>query len=219
MRFASPIGSDGAAVLFKTGTLNPQTHTFGTRPFFHPRLPDRAAAWDSAYAVAARQIATAGDSPTHFGAVRDLLGALDDPATRLQSPPAAPRARSGGTEEQPAVRWAADSVLVAPLKPSTIQGRRDAIQLRNDLRLKLPDAHGIVLDVRNPGPVPVGRFLDRQDDLMARMAPTSYPLLGTQTRMHEGFASEGGRASGGYGSYSRIEERSVLVSRESCRPG
>ena len=104
------------------------------------------------------------------------------------------------------MRWAADSVLIATLGPSTLQRRADAVQLQKNLRSRLPNAQGVVIDVRDPGPIPVGRFLDSQDDLMARLFSKPYAIPGVQTRMHEGFAPEGGRSSGGYASYTRIQE-------------
>jgi len=196
------------------------TQLYGVTAFYHPDLGDGTAAWDSAFAAAAEQIATTTDSAAYAQAVRDLLGALDDPVTRLRSgaPPQAPPPAMGG-DAPDAVRWAADSVLVATMNPSTLSSRSDVVQFQRALRAQLPQAQGVVMDVRNAGYIPVGQFLDSQRDLMARLAPEPYALPNVQTRMHEGFAPEGGGTSGGYASYARTREEAAIQPAASTNTG
>ena len=193
---------------------------YGVTAFYHPDLGDGTAAWDSAFAAAAGQIATTTDSAAYAQAVRDLLGVLDDPVTRLRSgaPPQAPPPAMGG-DAPDAVRWAADSVVVATMNPSTIRNQFDAIQFQRTLQAQLPQAQGVVIDVRNAGFIPVGRFLDGQRGLMARLAPEPYALPHVQTRMHEGFAPEGGGTSGRYASYARTREEAAIQPAASTNTG
>ncbi|NBB73638.1 MAG: hypothetical protein GVY35_08170 [Bacteroidetes bacterium] len=195
----------------QTQRLASLAQLYGVAAFYHPDLGAGTMAWDSAFAAAAEQIATTTDADAYAQAVRDLLGALDDPVTRLRStsPPQAPPPSMGG-DAPDAVRWAADSVLVATMNPSTIRSRSDVVQFQRTLQQQLPQAQGVVMDVRNAGFIPVGRFLDSQRDLMARLAPEPYALPLVQTRMHEGFAPEGGGTSGGYASYTRTREGAAI---------
>ena len=183
------------------------TKIYGVVSFYHPDLPEKQAAWDSAFRASAQTVATTDETSAYVDAVRDLLAALDDPATRIRPPR---MGRGQAPEKQPAVRWAADSVLVARLGPETLQQRADVLKLTSEMKARLPRARGVVFDVRDPGPVPVGRFLDSQDEIMTRLSPEPYALPGTMTRMHEGFAPEGGRTSGQYASYTRTEQGKTI---------
>ena len=195
----------------RTQRLAGLAQLYGVTAFYHPDLGAGTAAWDSAFAAAAERIATTTDSAAYAQAVRDLLGVLNDPVTRLRSapPPQAPPPSMGG-DAPDAMRWATDSVLVATMNPSTIRSQPDAVRFSQTLQQQLPQAQGVVIDVRNAGFIPVGQFLDSQSDLIARLAPEPYALPGVQTRMHEGFAPEGGGTSGKYESYTRTRGGSAV---------
>ena len=195
----------------QTQRLADLTKLYSVVSFYHPDLRQGTAAWDSAFAASAQRIATTTASDAYAEAVRDLVDALDDPATRIRPPrgsrmPPPPRDDSSAK----AVRWAADSVLVATLNPTTLRGRSDVVEFQRAFRARLPKAQGVVMDVRDAGPAPVGQFLDSQDDLMARLTPERYAPPRVQTRMHEGFPAENRETSGGYASYTRTRAGRVI---------
>ncbi|NBB73723.1 MAG: hypothetical protein GVY35_08600 [Bacteroidetes bacterium] len=204
----------------QTQRLASLAELYGVVAFYHPELEAGTAAWDSAFAAAAEQIATTTDSAAYAQAVRDLLGVLNDPVTRLRSaPPSQAPPPSMGGNAPDAVRWAADSVLVATMNPSTIRSQPEAVRFSQTLQQQLPQAQGVVIDVRNAGFIPVGRFLDSQSDLIARLAPEPYALPGVQTRMHEGFAPEGGSSSGEYESYTRTRGAATVQPADATHTG
>jgi len=210
---AQPTPNNGAVLVdsVQVQRLASLADLYGVTAFYHPDLEAGTAVWDSAFAAAAERIATTTDAAAYAQAVRDLLGVLNDPVTRLRSaPPSQAPPPSVGGDAPDAVRWTADSVLVATMNPSTIRSQPDAVRFSQTLQQLLPEAQGVVMDVRNAGFIPVGRFLDNQPDLIARLAPEPYALPGVQTRMHEGFAPEGGGTSGEYESYTRTRGGSAV---------
>ena len=199
--------------------LSSLAQLYGVAAFYHPDLASGTAAWDSTFVASAQRIATTTDSTAYAQAVHDLLSVLNDPVTRLRSGPPSQTPPSMGGSALDAVRWAADSVLVATINPSTLQNRSDVTQLQQTLRAQLPNAKGVVMDVRNAGRIPVGEFLDSQQELMARFSPEPYALPQVQSRMHEGFAPEGGRTSGGYASFTRTRASGTVQPAEATNTG
>jgi hypothetical protein len=152
---------------------------WGHIKYIHPRVTSADVDWDAAFATAAPAILAAQTDEEAADAVRKMLSALRDPATRLFEHPEA--------ETECAVfvvsDW--DGATVVSLRP----GDMDSSFRQPNLWERLPRGSPVVFDFRDARNVPTMPFLR----LGKAVIGPSYLF-----RMHSGYPSPHMITSGGY---------------------
>jgi len=176
---------------------------WGVVRWFHPRLAAGTQTWDDATAEAVEALLADNGTRDLASVVRELLGALDDPSTRVLDDGAEPAAESYvPADSDTLVAWRDTEVgrvavvTLAALASTPVTG--DGITA---LFEELADADGLVVDAR----AVVWSALEEGRRVLRRLIAEDIALPAQRTREHVGWSSEGG----GYGGYY-----SALVTRD-----
>ena len=196
---------------------------YGHIKFFHPYLGYKPINWDSAFAVAAPQVANAKTDDETVTAIRQLLRVLNDDATtvRQTTKPAATATTTPADSMQ--VYLTPDSTLV--LKTNGYAGASDFeldIEKVGALAELLPKARAVLLDLRSNRPlseVELGGFQYGLQYVGLERLLSADPVTsaGVRLRNHSGFAPENGSTSGGYWSGYYTLSGQIVQPRRSAK--
>ena len=179
---------------------------WGVVKYFHPAFLSRAIDWDSAVVVAIPKVGAARSTAEYAAAVRGLLAALGDPATRVV---AAPRPAAQPGSAAVTTRWEADSTLVVCI-PS-FRGDSVVPQLRATAAL-IAAARRVVFDLRGPAPSAdeygYTSYWFGAAGLNSLLPSRPVAAPAERRRMYSGFPPQAGGTSGGYwsGTYELAQE-------------
>jgi protein involved in polysaccharide export with SLBB domain len=168
---------------------------------FHPYLAYRPIDWDSALVAAIPHVSSAKSRDEYATAVSDMLSALGDPATHIESAPT-PGAPSTG-EPDPRSRWTDDSILViTATNYADLADWSRSVARFDSIAQLVPRARAIVFDLRQRVRGPSGGWLPfefSQSTLLPLLfaAPLAGP--GSRTRVHAGYRGDAfGPSGSGY---------------------
>jgi hypothetical protein len=124
---------------------------WGTVRFLHPYLAYKEIDWEEALVKAIPKVRSARTSQEYAGAVREMLGALGDPATQARPAPAPPPPGELSREAPPLYRWLDASTLFVHLRPDVDNGMTYERFEQNfqKLRGELPRASRVIVDLRS----------------------------------------------------------------------
>jgi Peptidase family S41 len=158
--------------------------------YFHPYLAYRQDIdWDKALVTAIPKVRGAKTANEYAEAVEGMLNALGDPVTRVISkvPERAPRTR----REQPSFQFTPDKILMVTISNyADLMDVDTASERMAGLRKVLPEAQGILFDLRAPSYLPETQryeFSSLFDQIASSL--TSFPLMlpSERRRIHFGF--------------------------------
>jgi C-terminal processing protease CtpA/Prc len=165
---------------------------------FHPWLAYRPIAWDSALAAAVPRASAAADRAAYSAVVADMLRALGDPVTRLESDSASTAAPSRG-DPDPRSWWTADSVLVVSLRnPADFSDFNRTIDRLTAIADTLRRARRVIFDLRTSAQGEGFDWALGQSGIPSLFAPATARAPDQRGRLHAGFPPENGTTSGGY---------------------
>jgi C-terminal processing protease CtpA/Prc len=194
--FVAPLRAQGDSL--RIARLTALGRLFGVVKYFHPAFLERDVPWDSAVVVAIDAVSAATSADDYRTAIANLLGVLDDPATRVATAlqPDAGRAVASGPSE----RWdvtGTDSTLVIAIPD--FENYMAATQLLSRAAPDIRRAPSLVFDLRGAEPDETGTasfaFANSVQSALPTMA-ISAPAR--RFRMHSGFVPQLGGTSGGY---------------------
>jgi C-terminal processing protease CtpA/Prc len=171
---------------------------WGKVKFFHPWLQYKPIDWDAALVKVLPKVRTAATDDELAAAVGELLGALGDPATRVEKAGSAPTAPAAAT---PATapswyHWHEKTLVVTcSALPAAMEGRPYAFS--RPLVAELAKADALVVDARLGGADPdmVAWALTFFDD---QLAPEEVTAPATRAVLLNGYPPQLGISSGGY---------------------
>ena len=178
--------------------------------FFHPYLAYRDDIdWDAALITAVPKANSADNAMDYANAIQQLLSALNDPATRVTEQ------HYGSNNDQ--------SVHAKEFTYTSTQDRLLIVSLNNyqelldfnsieekfrAIKLEIPDANGILFDLRATAQLPEARgllsFAFNWSGIATVLSATPYFTLNHRSRMHQGFVPQSGATSGDYASSFRV---------------
>ena len=123
---------------------------WGAVRFLHPYLAYKEIDWEEALVKAIPRIRSARTSQEYAGAVRGMLEALGDPATRVRPVPTPPSPEELSRKAPPLYRWLDGSTLFVHFRPDLNNGQTYT-ELEKDLQKlgeELPRATRVILDIR-----------------------------------------------------------------------
>lgn len=172
---------------------------WGTVRFLHPYLAYKEIDWEAALVKAIPAVRSARTSREYADAVQGMLGALSDPATRVQPvpPPPSPLQLSG--KAPPLYRWLDDSTLLIHLRPDVDNGMtyEEFEQAFQKLTRELPRARGVIVDIRS-----LWGLRHRPEYVLGDLAGllASRPVTAPAQRFvfHSGYHTQLGESFGGY---------------------
>jgi C-terminal processing protease CtpA/Prc len=179
---------------------------WGTVKYFHPTLAYIDVDWDAALVAAIPRVRAARSGAEYAAAVQEMLGALNDPATRVVPIAADVPPSTAGPKAPIDYRWTEDSVLVASV--SDYAGLVDYVGMMEALTAiaeQIPRARAVVFDLRSPR----ATTQDERDmfslglgwtGVEGLMSTTALTTPGERSRIHRGFATQEGTTSGAYSS-------------------
>ena len=171
---------------------------FGVVKYFHPAFLDCDVPWDSAVVVAIDAVNAAKGVDDYRTAIANLLGALNDPATRVTSAQQPSVKRAGVTT--PSQHWevsGTDSTLVIAIPD--FENFMAATQLLNRAAADIRRAPTLVFDLRGVEPDEPGTAsFVFANSIQGALPTTSIRAPAHRLRMHSGFAPQMGGTSGGY---------------------
>lgn len=177
---------------------------WGTVHYLHPYLAYKEIDWDAALVRAIPGVRAAKTPDEYAAAVRTMLAALDDPATRVQPVPRRSPPSPAGKPPAP-FRWLDAGTLSVYLRPDVDAGMDEKAFAAASAALskELPKAKAVIVDVRGMGfPYPAEYVLhDFANALASR--PVTEPAQ--RYRFHSGYRDQVGPGYGGY--YSGLEIR------------
>jgi C-terminal processing protease CtpA/Prc len=175
---------------------------WGTVHYLHPYLAYKEIDWDAALVRAIPGVRAAKTPDEYAAAVRTMLAALDDPATRVQ--PAPRRSPPPPAGKPPALfRWLDAGTLSVYLRPDVDAGMDEKAFAAASAALsrELPKAKAVIVDVRGMGfPYPAGYVLH---DFVNALASRPVTEPAQRYRFHSGYRDQLGPDGGGY--YSGFE--------------
>jgi len=186
--------------LERTKRLAALCKLWGHVTYFHPYLPSRTQAWDSAFAATIPLVKTGQARADYQQLVGQLLAVLQDPATRLVNNPPQPLPSS---QKQPTQTLTADSVLIVRLQHYT--DLRDWQHLQTKVQTigqQLTQVKAVLFDLRAQSSQPDDRFYVHYffEQLSGLFSTTPVISLLQRGRMHDGLVTETGYSTGGFSS-------------------
>ena len=167
--------------------------------YFHPWLAYRPIDWDAALVAAVPLASAAADRAAYAAAVGDMLGALGDPVTSVETA-GGPQSPASQGEPDPRSWWTADSVLVISLRnPTDLEDFNRATERLTALADTIRVARRVVFDLR--ASVEQATALDwalARSGICSLFASTAIRAPDQRGRLHSGHAPEEGNSSGGY---------------------
>jgi C-terminal processing protease CtpA/Prc len=165
---------------------------------FHPWLAYRRIAWDSALAAAVLRASAASDNAAYSAVVADMLRALGDPVTRLESDSDSTAVPSQG-EPDPNSSWIGDSIFVVSLRnPADFRDFNRTIDRLTALADTIRRARRVVLDLRTSSQGEGFDWALGASGIPSLFAPAQARAPDQRGRLHAGVPPEGGNTSGGY---------------------
>lgn len=168
---------------------------WGAVRYLHPSLAYRELDWDAALFAAVPRV-RATETPEQFAdAVRGMLDALGDPATRVQPQPIRRKMRREVPGTLPRFQWI-DGLLAVDLRAWDFDTQEEMDKALQALRAEIPRAQAIIIDARGRGePIHSIYFVEEiQDLLVGRPARTP----AQRSVFHSGYRTQIGLSSGGY---------------------
>ncbi len=166
---------------------------WGAVKFFHPYLAYRNIDWDGALIAAIPKVKAADDAHAFAEAVGGMLAALGDPASRILWPE--PEAETRGDDPRPLLNLGDDGVLLVNMTNyKNFESVDEALTQLNAIEAKLPEAKAVIFDLRV-------RVASAANEWVAYLFDTGIAQLlcsdavvapGERTRVHLGFAAQGG---------------------------
>jgi hypothetical protein len=184
---------------------------WGMARYLHPSLAQTNIDWDSALITALPKVRAAQDEAEFADALQSMLGALQDPVTRVvrKRPLATP---ATGGKERTVLGWLEDDCLVVHLNQAASEEnflKTNSSQLRE----ALSRARSVVFDAR--GAPWAGSALTKLSD---RMPLARYvPAPSQRYIVHSGYKPQSGQSSGGYSSTFETESVQTVVDRNAPR--
>ena len=169
---------------------------WGVVRWFHPRLAAGTNTWDDATAQAVEAL-LADDGARDFASiVRELLGVLDDPSTRLLENGAEPTSESSvPADSDTLVAWRDTEVgRVAVVTLASLTSTRPTLDGVTALIEEVAGADALVVDLR----AVVWSALEEGRRVLRRLIAEDIALPAQRTREHVGWSSEGGGYDGYY---------------------
>jgi C-terminal processing protease CtpA/Prc len=209
-------GSTGGVEAKQIERLAALGKLWGTVKYFHPTLAYTDVNWDSALVAAIPKVRAARSGAEYAAAVQEMLGALNDPATRVVPHAANAPPSAAGPPAPIDYRWTEDSVLVASV--GDYAGLVDYVGMEKALTAiaeQIPHAWAVVFDLRSPRPttqeerdgLSLGLGWTGVEGMMSSAALTT---PGERSRVHRGFAIQEGSTSGAYSSALLVTDGRII---------
>ncbi len=185
-----------------TGRLMSLARIWGEAKYFHPALATPTVNWDSIGAAAIRATKAASTADAFADAVNEMLGALNDPITRVVALRSASRSASRESSDAtlhetpipPSAEWITsgrtDSVLVFVVGSELGTMRRDSARYRlAALHEAVARARRVLVDLRGTDVASSSAFTDLLDGSRIDRALLGRSLCGVapRSRMYVGF--------------------------------
>ncbi|CAN5139841.1 hypothetical protein BH09BAC4_BH09BAC4_06290 [soil metagenome] len=188
--------------LERTKRLAALCKLWGHVTYFHPYLPARTQAWDSAFAAVIPLVKTGQSRLEYERVVTQLVAVLHDPATQVMSRLTQPLPLRSG-EKQPTQTLTPDSILVVRLHHYA--DLRDWQNLQAKVQAigqQLTQIKAVLFDLRTERVQPDDRFYVHYffEQLSGLFSITPLVSLRQQGRMHDGLVTETGYSTGGFSS-------------------
>lgn len=184
---------------------------WGHIKYFHPWLQYKNINWDSAFAAAVPSIINAPDSATYAAALKQWLGVLNDPATRVVSTAGSTLAVEKKGSLSIDVK---DSVLIVAVH--NLDGMDDyesIIGALQEIPKLLHQARYLVFDLRPIKPNPWADLdpLIEYSNIETNLSQGIMYKPSVRTVVHDGFTPERGNTSGNYKTFFRVDQLTVLT--------
>lgn len=165
---------------------------WGAIKYFHPYLAYKDIDWDAALVKAIPRVQAAKTPEEYAAAVRSLLDALGDPATRLIRNEISEPTKG---ERSPFSTKTGDGILVVTIAKEDSADFAGTNQKLIALSNEISKARGVVFDLRSGADM---GFIFGISGLNNKLSSAPVYSPGRRMRMHVGFTPQFGATSGGY---------------------
>jgi C-terminal processing protease CtpA/Prc len=181
--------------------------------FFHPYLAYRNDIdWDQALIHALPKVLAAENADAYAGAMQSMLSALGDSVSRVR--PHGRESQGPAPQGLPFSRDADGGVLVVSFRAVGDDDWDALIQELQTIQGKLAQLRGLVLDMRGSA---IADFCFSFSGLDRELSATPLAGPGQRSRIHLGFAQQGGAPSGDYHSALQTADGKVYAPPQDAR--